>query len=353
MKKRSPRSSEQSRRSKRPQGRAEKGHVRRKRHSKNEIASEAQFFAGDPRAMPDLESLNELLAIEGVDNGHLALSALTKEAWHLWMNFGWPYQNALYLALAMRGVLEPYKEWRQNELDGRSFLERLSESNPDALYMPTTLYKYMRLDSKQRLNFARQLLLKGELYLASPSSLNDPDDCIPPPLEPHIRLLHEGREMEESLFTDYVQVRVGIASFSEDNGNDLMWAHYADGERGICVEIDVRHVLSKEQRKHIVLLPVTYVPSVRLFGSDELSETRNAISQLTVKRPSWSYEREWRLTKMWMTPAKAPQRRLHLGEALVRAVFVGRRTTASTRKKVESWASSRKISMPIMDAPIS
>ncbi len=51
-----------------------------------------------------------------------------------------------------------------------------------------------------------------------------------------------------------------------------MWGHYADGERGICVEIDARHLLSSEQRRRIVLLPVTYVPSVRFHGFDELSE---------------------------------------------------------------------------------
>lgn len=303
--------------------------------------------------MPDFESINELLAIKGLDDGHLAFGAMLKEACHLWVNFGWRYQNALYRAAAMRGVLEPYTAWRQNQLDGRSFLERLSESNPDVLYMPTALYKYMSVNSEQRLNFARQLLLKGELYLASPSSLNDPVECIPPPLEPHIRLLHKGREKKESFFTDYVQVRVGIVSFSEDNANDLMWAHSADGERGICVGIDVRRVLSMEQSKRIALLPINYVPRVRLHGADELSATRNAIGLLTVKRPAWSYEREWRLTKMWKTPAKAAQRLVHLGEALVSAVFVGRRITASNRKQIESWALRRKHSVPVLDAPSS
>lgn len=301
--------------------------------------------------MPDSESINELLAIEGVDDGHLALSALTKEAWHIWENFGWPYQNALYRALAMRGVLEPYTAWRQHKLDGRSFLERLSESNPDVLYMPTTLYKYMRLDSKERLNFARQLLLKGELYLASPSSLKDPQDCIPPPLEPHIRLLHGGREVEESVLTDYLQLRVGIVSFSEENANASMWSNYADGHSGICVGIDVRRILSMEQSKRIVLLPVNYVPRVRLLGADELSATRNAIGLLTVKRPEYSHEREWRLTKMWRTPAKAAKRLVHLGEALVSVAFVGSRIAADNLNRIESWISRRKHSVPVLDAP--
>jgi hypothetical protein len=66
---------------------------------KKHIDYESQFFASDPRAMPDGKDFEELLAIKGLDSGHFALSALTKEAFHLHTSFNWSYPNSLYRAL--------------------------------------------------------------------------------------------------------------------------------------------------------------------------------------------------------------------------------------------------------------
>ena len=43
--------------------------------------------------------------------------------------------------------------------------------------LPYTLYKYMRVDDEQRLEWLRRLLVDGELYFASSAELNDPFEC--------------------------------------------------------------------------------------------------------------------------------------------------------------------------------
>ena len=43
--------------------------------------------------------------------------------------------------------------------------------------LPYTLYKYLRVDDEQRLEWLRRLLVDGELYFASSAELNDPFEC--------------------------------------------------------------------------------------------------------------------------------------------------------------------------------
>lgn len=308
------------------------------------LPSEARFFASDERALPDFSSLDELLAADGPDSGKGAFGAMLEEAQFLILEFGFSGINALYRAAAVRGVLEPYTAWRQRRLTARVLLERLSETDPTPRYLPLRLYRYMSLNSTRRQGFARRLLQHGELYHASPGTLNDPHDCSPS-LQP---------EALVPVFREMIDAQVGIVSFSADNANQLMWAHYADGERGICVEIDTRYLLCKEESEEIALLPVNYIPSARLLGPfDDSSATRNAVALLTIKRPHWSYEREWRLTKMWDAPPNATQRCLKLGEPLVTAVLVGRRIAPRSRKQIALWASRRRTAIPVVVAPLS
>lgn len=312
--------------------------------SEAEFFAEAQFFASDERAIPDFNSLDELLTADGPDSGKCAFGAMLKEASYLILNFGFSGLNALYRAAAMRGVLEPYTAWRQGRLTAGVLLEQLSETDPTPRYLPPRLYRYMSLNSTRQQGFARRLLLHGELYLASPSTLNDPDDCTPN-VQPEA-LVPVLREM--------IDAQVGIVSFSADNANHLMWAHYADGERGICFQIDPRYILSKEDSEGIALLPVNYMPFARLRGPfDDSSATRNAMALLTTKRPDWSYEREWRLTKMWEAPINAAQRCLNLGEPLVTSVFVGRRMAHHSRKQIALWVSRRRTAIPVVVPPLS
>lgn len=82
----------------------------------------------------------------------------------------------------------------------------------------------------------------------------------------------------------------GLTSFSEENDNSLMWAHYADESRGVCVEYEV-------DVDNVNLFPVTYTNTLpSLSTSDIIFDSKNSmIKVLTTKSIDWSYEREWRL----------------------------------------------------------
>ena len=92
-----------------------------------------------------------------------------------------------------------------------------------------------------------------------------------------------------------------LCSFSECNDSILMWAHYADNHKGFCIEYDLVNSPVNDPRRRS-LYPTIY--SRKMFDATEHimkkrdSEDFNS-SHLTlgslVKAEEWNYEKEWRL----------------------------------------------------------
>lgn len=80
--------------------------------------------------------------------------------------------------------------------------------------------------------------------------------------------------------------KYGIVSFSEDYRNPLMWGHYADRHRGVCLGFEA---------PEFKLIKVKYCDE-RLKIEDRTFATKNDVEDLlSVKYSDWSYEKEWRL----------------------------------------------------------
>ena len=95
-----------------------------------------------------------------------------------------------------------------------------------------------------------------------------------------------------------------LKCFTEDPRNNLMWAHYADSYKGICVEYDIRRA-SEEVKK--MLFPVVYRKKPEHFISvdeilsgkergdkDYLRDSKGIFSE---KPFCWKYEKEWRIIR--------------------------------------------------------
>jgi hypothetical protein len=104
-------------------------------------------------------------------------------------------------------------------------------------------YKYRELDSN---NYSLDILLKKELWLAEPASLNDPFDCqseYSKLFDDAIRKLKmpivavESFKKSASEAMSYLR----ILSLSINEVNPLLWAHYADSHRGFCLGFDDNH----------------------------------------------------------------------------------------------------------------
>lgn len=155
------------------------------------------------------------------------------------------------------------------------------------------------------------------MYLTSPLSLNDPFDCRAfldvggrtadrrdlikrigfkaPVSERRVRqpggidalIVRERPGIAESNARkdfEHLLAGLGIFCMTEDSENLLMWSHYADQHRGVCIEFAIEDddTLSRAQ---MVTYSETY-PVIR--GASD------APKALLMKSPAWAYEREWR-----------------------------------------------------------
>lgn len=140
------------------------------------------------------------------------------------------------------------------------------------------LYKYRGVAN---FRFLVDILLKNRLYAARYFELNDP-------MEGHY--LYQGKrnldEDVERMLNERKQ-RIRIVSLSRDPANILMWAHYAEGHRGVAIGVDP---LETSQR---ILRPIQY-DGLHQIHSAVFSST-TAIEILSHKLVAWNYEQEERI----------------------------------------------------------
>ncbi len=101
------------------------------------------------------------------------------------------------------------------------------------------------------------------------------------------------RENNAKQLMDKVKREMMISCFSERNDSILMWSHYTENNRGICIEYDLRN----ETDVNRVLEPVCYSDKLislsKAFGTKNYT---NIIREAAITKASdWKYEKEWRV----------------------------------------------------------
>jgi len=87
------------------------------------------------------------------------------------------------------------------------------------------------------------------------------------------------------------KINIQICSLSERYESLLMWAHYAENHKGICIEYDFSgstHILP-------YLHPVNYTNKVFRIASSKDITALNLIAASLHKSVEWEYEKEWRI----------------------------------------------------------
>lgn len=162
------------------------------------------------------------------------------------------------------------------------------------------LYRYSPADYFNIRNFET-----GKLRLTNNGVLNDvyegipSDDC------------EEITPLQASCLSELAYIK----SFSEDPYNVLMWSHYADEQRGFCIEYDLQ-MMTEDNYLLEHLFPVVY--SKKRQVKMDIAEIAKELKQLKrniedycerddggylddckalflTKGESWSYEKEWRI----------------------------------------------------------
>lgn len=106
----------------------------------------------------------------------------------------------------------------------------------------------------------------------------------------------------------------GVCSLTEDYQNLLMWAHYANCHKGICVGIDCDKVVNAIYHRPGGKITVLYLQKVRYYDEwpvleyhliPESKDVRKkdeilyeSTQQLLAKSKHWEYEKEWRILSL-------------------------------------------------------
>ncbi len=109
---------------------------------------------------------------------------------------------------------------------------------------------------------------------------------------------HQQITLEQEAYRGFCTDSHGMC-LSEDSASTLMWSHYADSNRGMCIEYDFETI--KDTPLYHTLFPICYTSApidvydfIRNEKEDFSVELGVMISILN-KATCWSYEREWRL----------------------------------------------------------
>ncbi|MFQ1977485.1 DUF2971 domain-containing protein [Aeromonas veronii] len=176
-------------------------------------------------------------------------------------------------------------------------------------------YKYSRF-------FGIESLKNITIRLSSPNTLNDPFEGM---MNEHVkkRLIkiakpedlgmqgyerHFGKEIINTFIVNKIHSLIskyGVVSLSETPINLLMWAHYADEHKGICIGFKPDLFDSLDNKRRSIYKIESYLPqkvnydSIRPQNIDDEAESSKEIQeqarkQLLTKSNDWMYEKEHR-----------------------------------------------------------
>lgn len=158
--------------------------------------------------------------------------------------------------------------------------------------------------------------------------------------------------------------QVGACCLSEVRDSILMWSHYANEHKGICIGFDTSKSMFKLawQVEYLNEFPVVSRPS---DSNDTLLK-----KTLLSKAACWAYEKEWRIIKRTLTLEEKNHslrrdglsnediRQLTDGRGpgdysfpkeAIKEIYLGARIDAAQRKKVIEYVRDANLSIPIYD----
>lgn len=231
---------------------------------------------------------------------------------------------------------------------------------------PAHFYRYRSVREEAALHVERTVC-HNELYFPAAVSFNDPFDCrptfssaaSPDELKQKVKRLSEDRawpaldrnqrrfwvrSLRDSKVLAKIQTdniteitsAMGVLCLSEIADDILMWSHYADSHRGLCLEFDgsaeffarAQQVVYKTER-----------PIINPFLDSQERSVRDkwVIDALLTKAAHWCYEKEWRIVEY----ASRPQV-YHFPPTALTGIIIGANMPDTSAAVVASWIRQRR-----------
>lgn len=177
------------------------------------------------------------------------------------------------------------------------------------------IFKYRNIDS------TKKILDNNSLWFSSPNDFNDPFDCQIVPntnntldeIESFLRSNSEGRINESQIKNlaketfetpgkwksiieqtfDKIVNKSGVCCFTKNEKNLLMWSHYTESHKGVCLKFDIL----KDTDFFVYPLPVNYRDDYPDYN--HLGNRQTLVNDIVLSKSNdWSYEQEIRVLKI-------------------------------------------------------
>jgi hypothetical protein len=213
--------------------------------------------------------------------------------------------------------------------------------------IPQYFFKYRTLESLEK------ILVNNSLLFSNPQDFNDPFDCqivvegnyteeklkqlirrTVPPTVTNLQVSQLAKEaattpgkwekiLNESITN--IMARNGVCCFAGNESNLLMWSHYSNSHRGVCLKFDAL----KDLDFFVFPLPVNY--QLEYPNYNHLGDRQDILKSLILtKSEHWKYEEEQRVlkpNKVGLHQFKKP--------ALVEIIFGCKCTDEDIKKYIE------------------
>lgn len=153
---------------------------------------------------------------------------------------------------------------------------------------------------------------------------------------------------------ELLRTQMGIACLSESDDSLLMWAHYGNNHKGMCVEYELMEI---NRQLGFSPVPIVYSDDRACFRSlDPKSLERDVqgvfIESITSKSKEWSYEKEWRIIRDEVACGgkwDANKKGALLDMIRPRSVILGCEATPKFEKEVREYCESNEINLYKME----
>lgn len=221
------------------------------------------------------------------------------------------------------------------------------------------LYKYRSLAGDKTSEFVRRIVVEHELHFPRPHDFNDPFDCFPvartsatrSEIEKHMKRIwmdrSDGTTRQQrrhsfskakpkissitnlhAQFLDHIVSSVGVLSLSEKWDHVLMWSHYADSHRGICLRFRV----DPTQPFFMRAFDVKYQAERPILDVIRDNPEQQVSKALLTKADYWSYEEEWRIIEHEKGPGQ-----YRYPPTLLDGIVLGAKISSEDKAKVLGW----------------
>lgn len=211
------------------------------------------------------------------------------------------------------------------------------------------LYQYRSINGDSDFRYLSNLLKFGQMKFTNPSSFNDPFDCCPTLLldDYNQDTPHELGEIINKQYQDALSIIHGIVCLSKSRNNMLMWSHYGDQHKGVCVAFDF-NILNSQSPKNDLGNSLYHITKVD-YSATRPDATTNA--QFKQKASMWAYENEYRLisVKSKGCPAWGPSI-WNVPVEAIKEIIIGARVELETQNKIIELVHSSNITIKIKKA---